>query len=317
MSDKTRPYESMTDEERSDMWKEAIEQSLTEVQELRERLRPAAFTSPLWGEYRGAYDDALQQVAFLFCPEELVPDMNKIIRLDSEDKDGYRVNFDNLCENLSHQLSFYDATYLAMPYLVLLLEKKRRAQDFELQLLIIRQAGTILSTDLPYEHQNCREAIPKEIWDSYQLSRDILRDMTREFLSQYMERLKKESKEGLKYFISALAAIFGDPGAAFQLIIGYWEQTPVECPQCGYYDEAMEDGFYNEDLIKEKVEPAESVIGKWDGKSYEDTYLWFSNLAHELGIRDEWKIPYYYGTYTCPQCGRKGILMEWMKENQV
>ncbi|MDE6518312.1 MAG: hypothetical protein K2L18_10780, partial [Acetatifactor sp.] len=117
---------------------------------------------------------------------------------------------------------------------------------------------------------------------------------------------------------------------------------PIDCPQCGYYDEDMEDGFYNEDLIKEKVEPAESVIGKWGGKRLDvshpnteqhsitdqpaicgkkqgmnDTYLWFSNLVHELGIEDEWKIPYYYGTYTCPQCGRKGILMEWMKENQL
>lgn len=78
--------------------------------------------------------------------------MSKIIRLDFSEKDSYRINFDNLCENLSHQLSFYKATYLAMPYLVLLLEKKRRAQDFDWQLLIIREAGMILSTDLPYEN---------------------------------------------------------------------------------------------------------------------------------------------------------------------
>ena len=79
----------------------------------------------------------------------------------------------------------------------------------------------------------------------------------------------------------------------------------------------MEDGFHNEDLIKEKAEPAESIIGKWDGKSYVNTYLWFSYLAHELGVRDKWKIPYYYGTCTYSQYDRKGILMEWMKENRV
>lgn len=314
MSDKTKSYESMTDRERSDMWKEAIEKSLTEVQELRERLHPVAFTSPLWGEYRGAYDDALEQVAFLFCPKELVPDMNKIIRLDIAEKDDYRINFDNLCENLSHQLSFYNATYLALPYLVLLLEKKRQAQDFEWQLLIIRETGIILSTDLPYEWKDRGEKLPREVLDSYQLSREILRDMTKEFLRQHLDRIKMESQESLQYFITALLAIFGDPGAAFQLAIGAWEQTPIECPECDYYDEDMEDGFYNEDLIKEKIKPAESVIGKWDGQSFEDTYLWFSNLAHELGIEDEWKIPYYYGTYTCPQCGKKGVLMEWMKD---
>ena len=315
MSGETRSNESMTAKEQSDLWKEAIEASLTEVQELRERLHPAAFNSPLWGEYRGAYDDALEQVAFLFCPEELVPEMNKIIRLDFAEKDPYRINFDNLCENLSHQLSFYRATYLAMPYLVLLLEKKRRAQDYDWQLLIIQQAGIILSTDLPYENHAAEP--PKEVLGSYQLSKELLRDMTKEFLSQHFERIKQEPEEDLKYSIASLLAIFGDPGAAFQLVIGGWEQTPIECSQCDYYDEDMEDGFYNEDLIKEKVEPAESVIGKWDGESFDDTYLWFSNLAHKLGIEDEWKIPYYYGTYTCPQCGKKGILMEWMKENQL
>ena len=59
------------------------------------------------------------------------------------------------------------------------------------------------------------------------------------------------------------------------------------------------------------------MLGKWDGKSYEDTYLWFSNLAHELGVEDEWKIPYYYGTYTCPECGSRGILMDWMKDTEM
>ncbi len=287
MSDKARSSESMTAKEQSDMWKAVIEKSLSEVQDLRMRLHPAAFTSPLWGEYRGAYDDALEQVAFLFCPEDLVPEMKKIIRLDFEKKNDYRINFDNLCENLSHQLSFYDATCLAMPYLVLLLEQKRRAQDFEWQLLIIREAGIILSTDLSCEQAQYRREIPKEAWDSYQLSKEILREMTKAFLHQHWEQIKIKSQEELKYFVSALLAIFGDPGAAFQLVIGGWEQTPAECAACGYFDEDMEDGFYNESLIKEKIVPAESVIGKWDGKSFEDTYLWFSNLAHELRIEDE------------------------------
>ncbi len=65
------------------------------------------------------------------------------------------------------------------------------------------------------------------------------------------------------------------------------------------------------------IEPAESVIGKWDGKSYDNTYLWFSNLVHSLGVEDEWKISYYYGTYTCPECGNKGPLNEWMKETET
>ncbi len=308
MSEKT-----MTDKEWSDLWKKEIENSLTEVQKLREQLRPIPFHSPLWEEYHGAYGEVRENVAFLFCPRELVPQMDKIVRLDFEEKGDDRINFDNLCENLSHQLSFYSATYLAMPYLVLLLEKKRREQDFRWQMLIIEQAGIILSTDSSPEEENCESVIPKEILYSYQISKKVLRSITEEFLARYLEELKKQEKEELKYFVTALLAIFGDPGAAFQLVMGSWEQTPVACPECDYFDEEMEDGFYEEELMKEKIEPAESVIGKWDGKSFENTYLWFSNLAHELGIEEEWKIPYYYGTYTCPECGEKGILIEWMK----
>lgn len=312
MSEKT-----MTDKEWSDLWKKEIEKSLTEVQKLREHLHPVPFNSPLWDEYYGAYGDVREDVAFLFCPGELVPQMNKIIRLDFEEKSNDRINFDNLCENLSHQLSFYNATYLALPYLVLLLEKKRLEQDFRWQMQIIEQAGIILATDNTSEEEDCKSGIPREILNSYQLGKEILRGMTEEFLAQHLEKLKKEDEEELKYFATALLAIFGDPGAAFQLVIGSWEQTPVSCPECDYFDEEMEDGFYEEELMKEKIEPAESVIGKWDGKSFEDTYVWFSNLVHELGIEDEWKISYYYGTYTCPECGKKGMLIEWMKQCEM
>ena len=100
------------------------------------------------------------------------------------------------------------------------------------------------------------------------------------------------------------------------MIMGSWEQCPVCCPDCGFYDEDMDaDGFYDQEQLK-KIEPAASVIGKWDGKNYEDTYLWFSNLAHDLGAEDAWKIAYYYGTYTCPECGSRGILIEWMKRSE-
>ena len=72
--------------------------------------------------------------------------------------------------------------------------------------------------------------------------------------------------------------------------------------------------MYDEELVKGRIVPAEPVCGKWDGKDFSDSYLWLSNLAHILGIEDAWKIPYYYGTYTCPECGSKGILMDWMKK---
>ena len=42
----------------------------------------------------------------------------KLRRLDPEEKDDFRIAFDNLFENLCHQMSFYYATYLVLPYLV-------------------------------------------------------------------------------------------------------------------------------------------------------------------------------------------------------
>lgn len=332
MSDLSRLERELTKEELSDMWKEAIETSLQEVGELRERLHPVLFSSPLWEEYRGAYGNVREDVAFLFCPKELVPEMNKIIRLDFEEKEDDRINFDNLCENLSHQLSFYDATYLALPYLVLLLEKKRLARDFHWQMLILLQAGIILSTELPcYTSLGPRSelaenmegsdygeeetwGLPEEVMKSYQLSKEILRERAEDFLKQHLEEIKEEDEEDRKYFATGLLAILGDPGAANQLLLGGWEQVVAECPECGYYDDEMEmDGFEDQEIVEERIQPAPLAIGKWDGKSFEDTYVWFSNLVHELGIEDEWKLPYYYGTYTCPECGNQGVLMEWMK----
>lgn len=301
------------------MWKEEIEKSLAEMSKLREQLHPVEFSSKLWEQYRGAYGDVREDVAFLFCPKELLPEMEKLRRLDFEEKGNEQIVFDNLCENLSHQLSFYDATYLVMPYLVLLLEKKRREQDFDWQMKIIMEAGIILSTDMSYEGSgDNKDSVHGEIMESYHLSIEYLKEMTKEFLNQNMDKIKTKSPSDLQYFCTALLAILGDPQAAFQMILGGWEQCAVCCPECDYFDEDMEaDGFYDEEQMKEKVEPAESVIGKWDGKSFDDTYLWFSNLAHMLGVEDEWKIAYYYGTYTCPECGSKGTLIEWMKAYEL
>lgn len=305
------------EERRSDLWKAEIEKGLQEVQDLRDRLKPVEFFSGLWEQYTGAYGNIREDVAFLFCPEKLVPETMKLRRLDPEEKSDYEIQFDNLCENLTHQLSLYGGSYLAMPYLVLLLEKKRRKQDYEWEKKIIQAAGDVLSTDIPFCGGGDEAQMPEEVMESYQLSVELLQEMTKEFLDQNMERLKEEDPGWLQYFCTDLMAVLGDREAAFQMLMGQWEQCPVSCPECDYFDEDMEaDGFYDKEQLK-KIEPAASVIGKWDGKSYEDPYLWFSNLAHELGVEDEWKIPYYYGTYTCPECGSRGILIEWMKKTEM
>ncbi len=306
----------MTKEEQAAMWKAEIEKRLQGVQKLRERLKPVEFTSELWGIYKGAYGDVREDVAFLFCPKEMIPDTEKIRRLDFEEKDSYEIIFDNLSENLTHQLSLYDASYLVMPYLVLLLELKRQEHDFDWQMKIIALAGDLMATDIPYcgGGSENESKMPEDIMESYHLSIALLREMTKEFLSKNMDRLKEAEPEWKRqYFCTDVLAILGDSQAAYQMLMGQWEQCPVSCPDCGYYDEDMEsDGFYDKEQL-EKIEPALPVTGKWDGKSYEDTYVWFSNLVHLLRVEDHWKVAYYFGTYTCPECGSKGTLIEWMK----
>lgn len=315
------------------MWKAEIEKSLAEEEKLRERLHPVEFSSDLWKVFRGAYGDVREDVAFLFCPKDLMPEMQKLRRLDFEEKEEEQINFDNLCENLSHQLSFYDATYLVIPYFLLLFEKKRKEQDFQWQMQILENAGIILSTDFPANNGK-KDGLSKDILESYQLSIELFRERAKEFLREHMGILKQEDPTELQYFCTGLLALFGNPEEAFQMIIGSWEQAPVACLSCGYFDEEMEmEGFYDAGesggeepeaegsnggpAVKKRVTPAASVLGKWDGEDFEDTYLWFSNLAHDLGMEGEWKIPYYYGTYTCPECGSKGILMDWMKKCEV
>lgn len=310
----------MTREEQSAMWKEEIEKGLEKVGDLRRELKPVEFTSGLWETCRGAYGDVREDVAFLFCPKELIPDTEKLRRLDGEDKDSYEIIFDNLSESLTHQLSLYDASYLVMPYLVLLLELKRQEEDFDWQMKVIALAGDVMATDIPCcgGGSGREEMMPEEVMESYRRSTAMMGEMTKEFLGRYMDRLKGvEPAWKRQYFATDVLAILGDREAAFQMLMGQWEQCPLTCPDCGYFDEEMEsDGFYDREQLK-KIEPAPSVTGQWDRKSYEDTYVWFSNLVHLLAVEDAWKAAYYFGTYTCPECGSRGTLIEWMKETEL
>lgn len=171
--------------------------------------------SELWETFCGAYGNVSKEVEILMG-EPITEPQEKLRRLDSEEKEDYRIAFDNLCENLSHQMSFYEATYLALPYLVQLLERNSKSGSFEWKLTMISELGLCLATDFP-------EA-------------------------------------------------------------------------------------------KEVIIPAESVIGKWDGSSYEDTWLWLSTMLDQLGAEEELEIlSYYYGTYTCPDCGNQKKVMDFMK----
>lgn len=112
-------------------------------------------------------------------------------------------------------------------------------------------------------------------------------------------------------FITAILAIFGDREEAFILTMACWDTFYMLCDQCEYCEEDL---FFSEEEAKKVIIPAESVIGKWDGSSYENTWLWLSTMLDQLGAEEELEIlSYYYGTYTCPDCKNQKKVMDFMK----
>ncbi len=275
------------------------------------------YDSKLWDVYRGAYGNVCEMVQVVMGDLEPSSNPLKLRRLDPEDKDNYRIVFDNLCENLTHQLSFYDATYLVMPYMVKLLEKKKTENDFDWQLTIICEMGICLATDIPtnmdFEIKN------EDIIESYKTSVDLFIEQTKQFLNEHMEQLQSLDDNTKSMFVTALMAIFVDREAAFTLILGAWEESEIFCNTCeceGYIsfnndfdkddsDEGLSDEEFFEVSLKD-ITPASSG---------NDTYNWYIDILNKLGAENEAAIiPYYYGTLACPKCKTTKPVMNFIKD---
>ena len=79
---------------------------------------------------------------------EDAPETFKLRRLDNALKTNYELAFDNLCENLWHQMSFYHATWLAVPYLARLMKDWEKENDIKWLFQGILAAGNCLATDV-------------------------------------------------------------------------------------------------------------------------------------------------------------------------
>ena len=98
---------------------------------------------------------------------------------------------------------------------------------------------------------------------------------------------------------------------AFILTMSCWDSCYMLCDNCEYCEEELD---LSDKEARKQIVPAESVIGKQDGSSYEDAWLWISNVLNQLGAQEELGIlSYYYGTYTCPECGNKSIVFDLMQ----
>jgi len=271
-------------------------------------MRLTEFSSDLWETYRGAYGSVRREVEILMDGTTAPPPQQKLRRLDTEEKDDYRIAFDNLCEGLSHQMSFYSAIYLVLPYMAKLLEEKEAAGDFRWQVLILSEMGVCLATDVPWNHHG--EAVPQEIRDSYQESIAVLGERAKKLLFQRTEELRQLDEAARTLFCTGLLGLLGDRRAAFALLMSGWDTCFVQCGQCGVLDEDLE---FSDEKQRKKIKPARTWLRRWDRKTYTDTYLWLSSVLRLLGNRKEEKsLAFYCGTYTCQACGHRGSVMEGM-----
>ena len=253
------------------------------------KVQPISLDSELWGKYRAASHNLLGCL---------------IDALEGGECDIYDV-----CENISHQMSFYPALYLAMPHLVEYL--------YENNILFDPQVAICLATDFANnrqmswkEGQDARDEFEPEVVEAYEQSIQKLRLMTLQYLNEHIEEIRAYDPIERSYFATAVLAVLGDREAAFALVLNNWDMCIMACDACDYFDEDI----VLSDDSREAIEPAESVIGQWDGESFEDTYLWLSNCLSWMGASEELEIlSYYYGTYECPQCGKKMTVMDFVK----
>ena len=251
-------------------------------------INPISLEADLWEKYPGAFGNAKECIEGLLQEEYDIAD---------------------LCECISHQMGFYPALYLAMPYAVEWL--------FEHDVLFDPQVAICLATDFKKNRlmrsgtdEDIRNHFEPEILEAYEQSVKKFRLMTIEFLNEHIEEIREYEPEQRSYFATAMLAVLGDREAAFALMMNCWDACYMCCDECDYFDEDI----VLSDESCEAIEPAKSLDGQWDGKSFDDTYLWFSNCLKWMGASDELELlAYYYGSYEWPECGKKVTVMDFVK----
>ena len=253
--------------------------------------------SALWEQYPGAYGSVSGEIAFLMG-ESTAPQV-KLRRLDPEEKDQERVAFDNLCENLSHQMSFYPALYLALPYMVKLLGQK--AGDYDWQLLIFSEIGICLATDVTWENEPAPR-LPEDITESCREAAAILAERAERFLKENRKKLRREGAFERRRLCLGLYGLLGDRREAFALVMNQWETCYVHCTHCGYLDEDLE-------LIDGKQRRKLRPLRFWQKKPA--AFTRFRRILHQMG---DWEgeelLACYYGGYVCPACGKRSDVMD-------
>lgn len=239
--------------------------------------------SPVWATLRSAGGEAKKWLGKL---------------LDGEG--DFRETMERLAEDLSHQLSFYEATAYVLPHLAALAPKLPLKDQF----FLIAQIGpaTAAEADQPLEPGG-------EAFQEFQQGLEALRPLTKRLVaSPEVAELLSEDLEIGQQFALAAVAILGQRKHAYGLYLlsgSCWEEGAAAC-QCGWNDECLPLPEGPDCII-----PAQ--IGEWDGQSLEQEAVWLQGLLALAG--DEQIIPALpavYGQGVCPDCGRQEPYWNWL-----
>ncbi len=128
-----------------------------------------------------------------------------------------------------------------------------------------------------------------------------------------MELLNQMSSAEKSEFCTSILAILGDKYFAYILILSAWDIFYILCDNCEYCDEELSFSFSNKQELSQ-ITPATYQLNEWDNISFNDTFVWLSNVLSILGEEHLVKIlSYYCGTYTCPRCGNQKKVIDFIK----
>lgn len=250
-----------------------------------------------WESYLSASGSVLEDVMII----------DKVIKDEEVSDEDYGMAMERLGELLSHEFSFYDASYLALPYLVKLLEQRYEYDAVEEMFNIIMMLGPVLAT----ENEDETSEISEDLLENYNKTKLALKELTKIFLMENVEFLQELDQGESGFFASCILAILDDGQAAKVLMNLLFEELYVICENCEECNEDI-DSLLGEE--PDCIEPAEDVTGQWDGNDLSDTYMWFANFLEILGNEGAKEaLKYYYGTYTCLECGAKMLAMDGVK----
>lgn len=257
------------------------------------KLSLEALDSPNWEKYEGAggSDDLKEWVQKLL--------------------DGEEGAFSECCQNISHQMSFYSGIYLVFPYLVEKLAEDFDQMDTGEQIMNISELGACLSTDFSLNREG-RRTPDESVMENYQLSIRKFQLVIKKFLAKKAKSLSRVDSRTKTWFAMEVLAAFGNREDA-------WLFEDAEAGECIYVacdgcEHCNEDLELTSKRALSAITPRAQAEDNWNGEDFEDTYLWFGDFLELVGIKGLAKhLPYYFGTYKCPECGKETVVRDLME----